>query len=163
MTIVEFLLARIADDEAVARRASAVTAVEWVANGSVLMHIADPGIRLAEATATVEHYGMDDAWRHAERHDPARVLAECQAKRAIIDRETGHRTLHKDTPWQSATFSGVDGYELYSEHGSLIAAGEDADRLIEQYSDPVTDTPVLRILAAVHADHPDYRDEWQPT
>lgn len=145
MTIVDFLLARVAEDEAAARRASAVTAPEWVANGSVLMHIADPATRLAEPTATVEHYKMDDAWRHTERHDPARVLAECAAKRAIIE-EHQHEV----------------GYVVaYRESDRLIAEGYDLDTVPLQGSAAMIPT-CLRHLAAVHADHPDYREEWRP-
>lgn len=60
MTITEFLLARIAEDEAVARD---VDDVAWAG--------------LFDGTWG----GVND---HGARHDPARVLAECEAKRRII-------------------------------------------------------------------------------
>ena len=50
---------------------------------------------------------------HIARHDPARVLAECDAKRRIVERRNH-----------------LDG-------------------------------PTLRALAAVYADHPDWREEWK--
>lgn len=54
---------------------------------------------------------------HIARHDPARVLAECEAKRRIVE-------------WAS------DGEGEF--HWSTVLAP----------------------LAAVYADHPDYREEW---
>src|SRR5690606_17844004 len=84
----------------------------------------------------VRHLLSDEAnanGAHIARHDPARVLAECQAKRAIVEhilvqmrdeptmtRGRAHRGL---TPW------------AYT----------------------------LRLFAAVYADHPDYQEEWRPT
>lgn len=61
MTITEFLEARIAEDETVARDA--------IANGEGALDWADDG---------------DPTDIHIARHDPARVLAECAAKRAVI-------------------------------------------------------------------------------
>ena len=73
MTLIEFLLARIAEDEAVARKASrqkiAGPLIRWNADSAVLMNS-----EMLEAP--------DRA--HIARHDPARVLAECDAKRRII-------------------------------------------------------------------------------
>jgi len=60
--LAEFLLARIAEDEEMARAA--------------LPHF--PGE--VEIVANV----WEDACAHIARHDPARVLAECEAKRRIV-------------------------------------------------------------------------------
>lgn len=81
MTIVEFLEARIAEDEAVARRAggpSHTPCLHWEAgetNGD--------GIRRIDGVPVAGHswpHEMD----HIARHDPARVLAECAAKRRLL-------------------------------------------------------------------------------
>jgi hypothetical protein len=57
----------------------------------------------------------DDAV-HIARHDPARVLAECEAKRRIV--------------------------EWYGEEPGRVG-------------------PALGMLAAVYADHPEFREEWR--
>jgi hypothetical protein len=59
--LAEFLLARIAEDEAVAREA----------------------VRWSEGASQWGDSGEPD-WEHIARHDPARVLAECDAKRRIV-------------------------------------------------------------------------------
>lgn len=108
MTIVEFLLARIAEDETAANHARWAMQGEWF--------------------ATAE----DKIDEFVRRNSPERVLAECQAKRAIVEEnplelvavETlGGETLREDVAW---------------------VPGE------------------LRHLAAVYAGHPDYQEGWRP-
>lgn len=88
MTLTEFLLARIAEDETAAR---AIQGDEGTNLAGVWhFHHADyegewpvPG---AEVTCTSDtgHYDIPQWARWAERHNPARVLAECEAKRRIV-------------------------------------------------------------------------------
>lgn len=66
---------------------------------------------------------------HIERHDPARVLREVAAKRAVL-------AIADDSPEQ------------------------DWDGRAHQHW--LTVDKVLRALAAVWADHPDYLPEWAP-
>lgn len=96
-TLTEFLLARIAEDEARANHAKWAMQGEW----------------FTTADDKVDEYvcGLS----------PARVLAECEAKRRIV--------------------------ESYAEE-----YGPDVVRV---------DHDVLRELASVHAEHPDYREEWR--
>lgn len=104
MTITEFLLARIAEDEATAQ-----------------LEIEDG-------------YGsyIDSGW-------PAtRVLAECEAKRAIVE-------LWSDNDGDDMTRN------AYGDHAMLELGGEKAMHW-----------GVLRILAAMYADHPDYEEAWRP-
>ena len=68
--------------------------------------------------------------------DPRRVLAECEAKRRAID-----------AAW-------ADHVQIESEWG------KNQSRLQMDAKHDVPD--VLRHLAAVYSDHPDYRDEWRP-
>jgi hypothetical protein len=71
---------------------------------------------------------------HIVRHDPARVLAEVDAKRQVVERfEQAQR--YASTAW-----------------GQSNAASAEAQAL----------RAVALLLASVHADHPDYRDEWKP-
>jgi hypothetical protein len=99
--LAEFLLARIAEDEA-----------------TVTTALADP-------TRWDAGDWIDRAW------SPVRVLAECEAKREI-----------------------VRAYQLRAEQGSG-RGGE----VIGYHATGVA--VAIRHLAAVYADHPDYRDEWR--
>jgi hypothetical protein len=72
---------------------------------------------------------------HVARHDPARVLREVEARREILNRYA--RGLAGDLPeWKA-------GRELIEAGLAILRA-------------------VLRDLAAVYSDHPDYRAEWKP-
>lgn len=98
MTITEFLLARIDEDEKVARQ---VRPIEYLTtrDRSTLMGGEERGYGFVQAKS-------------------GRVLAECEAKRRLVEQ------------WgQFETYNGDD---------------------------------LLCVLAAVYADHPDYRPEWRP-
>lgn len=143
MTILEFLNARIAEDEAASDKA---TGARWVVLPGV-----DASLVSIDATLV-----RDDKWKygrfgniattshdaayaeHIARHDPARVLAECAAKRAIM---------------QQAIAASDDRATIIDEY---CIGGEGAD---EAYaSDP--GLLVIRALATVYKDHPDYQEEW---
>ena len=106
LTLPEFLTARLDEDEAVARSA------RW--------HAVD--------------YNSSENEAHGQRWDPARVLAEVEAKRRIV-------ALHEP-------YSHGDLGDLCLECAG--GAGEGADWPCR----------TLRILASVYASHKDYRDEW---
>lgn len=156
--LTDFLLARIAEDEEVARAAIRPdrpgTHWHWV------MDATDTPVALGHlqraqndgesvSLRTVEEYPTRNGWslphfvvqsgevhgsggEHIARWDPARVLAECQAKRRIVK------------AWASARDAANDTGEMrtYGEEEGLEEA--------------------LRLLALPYADHPDYRDEWRP-
>lgn len=105
MTLTEFLLARIAEDEAVA-----IAAVQGFTEGDFWRD----GNTTTLASA-----------RHVASHGPARVLAECEAKRRIV--------------------AGLSGVLAQSRNEQQIQNAQ----------------TTLGHLAAVYADHPDYRDEWR--
>lgn len=107
VSLAEFLLARVADDEAVAHA-------------------------LVDAQDRRIDCWTPEATDFVERFDPSRVLAECEAKKKIIeahvdlvkrDAEAGHTALLEQVWWSTAT---------------------------------------LELLALPYADHPDYREEWKP-
>lgn len=125
MTIVEFLLARIAEVEALARAADAS---RW---------------RLEDKGITFDMYGdrYDDgeamarleARTHANadlivEFSPPRVRAECEAKRRIIE-------VHQ--------FDHIDGAHLCQD--SMVDDEE---------------CEVLRALAGIYVDHPDFDARW---
>jgi hypothetical protein len=77
--------------------------------------------------------------RHIALHDPARELAEVDAKRRILDEVVDEAT-------------GLD-------------MSVDGDRRVgprDTTTEPYLGTVLLRLLALPYADHPDYREEWRP-
>ena len=142
MTLTEFLLDRIAEDEEVARVAIREGVDEWeplaergtniyghpYAVGAV-MGAAGGSVQINAGTASA------DLAEHIARHDPARVLAECEARRRIVmSAQQAQESLERR---RDPTPADV--------HGHVIALRE-----------------VIRLLALPYADHPDYRDEWKP-
>lgn len=124
-TLADFLLARITEDEAMAQAAAEVAAPPWKWRnqlgphkyGLIGRHPVQPGLSAwVVPSASPDVYPHRDTAAHLERWDPARVLAECKAKRAIVEQ-------------------------------------------IKQM-DFVSPGPMLRVLAVVYSDHPDYRAEW---
>lgn len=147
MIITEFLEARIAEDEAAANNA---TGARWV----VL-----PGVNASLVNIDATHV-RDEKWKygrfghiattshdagyaeHIARHDPARVLAECAAKRAITEL---HGRPVRDEGWKSGA---ANDHLWCGSCGSI-------DDSPEPYP---CDT--VKAIAAVYKDHPDYRQEW---
>lgn len=112
-SITEFLEARIAEDEAVAREALEPKNLHPYGDTRI------PAIKPDEWGGLVDNYLGGTMGVHSARHDPTRVLAECAAKRAIIG-----------------------GLEPFST------------------LDDINAPELLSILAAVYAEHPDYRQDW---
>ena len=154
-SLVEFLLARIAEDEA---WADACEGLHWEWRGNELDDLVTPdpaideyidgesvcslrsvetfpyGSMSGEGPRFLIHSAEDTlatAAGHIARHDPARVLRECEAKRQII------------ADWASEKRDGP-------HHDSASIAVVFALRR------------VLRIMATEYADHPDYRYGWRP-
>lgn len=107
--VVEFLLARLAEDEVVAR--AMPFEPEWIA------HPEKTGQPIIAGNARIATCA-ESVMPHIARHDPARVLAEVAAKRRIVDL--------------------ADHLSGRNEVGGAI----------------------LRALASVYADDPDWREEW---
>jgi hypothetical protein len=116
--LVEFLLARIAEDEAAAR--AAFWPVDGREVGGWYWSNAGDAVFVDDSAHPVAcgpwQQGTHPPFaHHIARWDPERVLAECTVKRQVVKHERERST-----------------------------------------------TAVLRYLAAVYADHRDYRDEWLP-
>lgn len=110
MTLTQFVASRLDEDERAARNAR-------------------PGY-FTPAVLSVFSAAGDAA--HVMRHDPARVLREVAAKRAILA-EHDDRCCVKD----------VSGYS------------------VQEWYDPADDPcPTIRALAAIWNDHPDYDLAW---
>jgi hypothetical protein len=142
VTITEFLEARIAEDEAAARRCEKAFPGSWdvedrgyhahvVCDGPYFHHVSE----LDQQHTNVDHLG--GALQMIADFNPARVLAECAAKRAIIGGHEGRRDL----------YGGRDAYlcEMCTEAGPNAQGWPCA---------------TLKALAAVYSDHPDYDKDW---
>jgi hypothetical protein len=129
MTITEFLLARIAEDEAEAQ--------ECLLPKNLVPYSDDriPAVKPEEWGSLVDNYLGGPMGKHCARHDPSRVLAECKAKRAIIEQAQNATEAEKE-------------YDDYEWQGTVSR------------SEPWTGDAILYALAAVFADHEDYDPEW---
>lgn len=156
MNLAEFLLARIAEDEAAAAaavsRRDGVDKWEAVGSGTVV----GPGYD------KVKHVMLpsseDGAARHIARHDPARVLAECEAKRRIVA-EAFEVAATIDGEW-GCCHDADDIRRGYRE--PTPGWGDEAEPLPEGCAGPEVAGKFLQALAAVYAGHEDYRQEWKP-
>jgi hypothetical protein len=147
--LVRFLRERLDEDEVAARTASHVlrhgahwSLDEWhgreVPHSLIAQGTADQPVALGHFTA--DPVPTEQA-AHIARHDPARVLAEVDAKRQLLTLAFRHA-------------SKIDG-----EWGCCHSADQiEAGLCPEIRPDGLED---LRILALPYADHPDYRAEWR--
>jgi len=155
MTIVDFLMQRIAEDEALARGAiqDGGKAGPWLVGADTAAHL-DPNtvFRPSSWAGNIVHAcstyftGDDqlDVARHIARHDPARVLAECTSKRQIIARHAVDDSLEWVNP--------VDGPAFREREFSCGICG---------WFPAGTACGTVQDLALPYAGHPDYRDEWR--
>lgn len=124
--LVAFLRARLDEDEAAAQ-----WAIEQVGDG----HWQQRHVRIVtmdDRDREVADYAIVECIDHIVRHDPARVLADVEAKRRI-----------------------VEDYEIYAreyrEAPSPFAEGRRFAALL-----------AVSRVADAHADHPDYDPAWRP-
>lgn len=126
--IVEFLNARLDEDEQAARYAGAEYYEE-------------------------EFPAALPAHRHARRHDPARVLREITAKRAVMER---HHEVTEDHE-NSWMWSWYDAQRGVSQACVGCGWSGDPDMAV---TDRIEDCDELRDMASVYADHEDYDHSW---
>ena len=89
--------------------------------------------------------------QHVARWNPARVLAECGAKRRII---AAHQTYGEV----------YDAADMTYPHaaGSCVTCGfGDTWEAVEYGSGDDYPCPTLRFLAAPYSDHPDFDEAWR--
>ncbi|MFE2555989.1 DUF6221 family protein [Streptomyces sp. NPDC059352] len=90
---------------------------------------------------------------HIARHDPARVLAEVDAKRRTLARHVPERRRLTLTDEEGGTTS----------FGFYVCTACTPNRTIEHGQNVVEwPCPDVRALALPYADHADYRDAWRP-
>lgn len=173
-SLVEFLTARLAEDETIALTASRGSwsngiytplADEWEASVSAhgdeeLLVALRPGLPRPPQImdggwgqaihARADYRDADDisvalVLTHAARHDPARVLAEVAAKRKLLGAHRADKKGHCKTCARWTTDMTDDGYKL--DH--VAYEGVEAPCLTR------------RLLALPWADHPDYDESWR--
>ncbi len=85
-----------------------------------------------------------------KRWNVARVLAECEAKRRIVELHVPDRHL-ENWYWTQRKCSECGGqWHVITPFGKPTDIG------------PEQGCATLRLLTLPYADHPDYRDEWRP-
>lgn len=127
MTVTDFLLKRIAEDEYLARTCLLEENLHPYGDTSI------PAIEPSEWGNLARNYLGGEMGEHCAQQNPARVLAECAAKRTIIAmHETYASSVHESVG--IAAFGARCGQEVTGD--------------------------ALTSLAAVYRDHPDYRQEW---
>jgi len=142
--LVAFLRARLDEDEQQAKACAQVYPPPWdmADRGWIATVRADePDFRIV--TELEQWDAQPDGWlgtviEHIARHDPARVLAEVDAKRRIID-----EYIAADNTYQRL-------------------AEDDDDSKWDWLSRSQALETVLPLLALPYADHPSYRAEWRP-
>lgn len=127
--LMTFLRARLDEDERVAKDASCQ---HWVTNSEHNVYEVESNNPVAIDPWSGD-LGADGV--HIARHDPARVLAEVEAKRQII------AEFERRESW-------LNMRTLVGEARDLAVAMRDAL------------SPVLRLLTLPYADHPEYQPEW---
>jgi len=139
LSLAEFLIARIAEDEEAAKQ---ISGQHWWAAS----HPADSWIIASDEGPVVvynEGAPTEAEAAHIARWDPVRVLAECEAKRRIVE-------------WHPAVSgTGRDGEAVT---GCANCIGNAAGQSFTIAGPCLT----IRLLTLPYADHPDYRDEWKP-
>ena len=136
MTITEFLLARITEDETAALAAvdgQADPENGWGYEGRTLI----PHVGIIHHAVQAEHI---------TRWHPYRVVAECAAKRAIVERYVDNLDLalsYRNPKWRDAM--------------------NDQDRIEHRMQEAraATSLEACVALAAIYADHPDYQTDWK--
>lgn len=187
--LVEFLNARIADDDKTARDAidpdRPGSHWQWVAcdtdvpvtSGTMDDAIAHQSVSLrsveefptrsgvgalpAFVIHQVDEFEPHAAADHIARWDPARVLAECDAKRELMKMhaEKEYATvLIRDYPHADPE-GGNDGWGVLETcaHCSWHELYEGFNNHDEPFP-----CPTLRLIALPYADHKDWREEWRP-
>lgn len=136
--LIAFLNARLDDDE---RLASAASPGPWSENAESDEVMAVDGITVCDGFALSGNQ-LRATVAHIARHDPARVLAEVEAKRRILDE---HRPI-------------VDG----DRDPAWPPPGHCAECWSPKHEDyHPWPCRIVRLLALSYADHEDYREVWK--
>jgi len=153
--LVAFLTARLDEDEQIARNAGAPPTVDgdretWTYDRQGFAVRATHGrwnvaTRRDDLADSREIHMTDSYGEHIARHEPARVLREVAAKRAILE---DHRI--KPATWREVD----DEYPFGCERCHF-----DRDEGVYGFGY----CPTLKAMASIWSDHSDYNQEWSAT
>lgn len=141
ITVGEFLAARLDDAQAVALAAQGTTRGIWkqVDPGREPGRIEDD---YGDAVTHDESSPDEAQGRHIAANDPAHVLADIAAKRAIL-------AIHEQATADESSIEPLGCKACHYDRGDSV-----------QYGWGWCDT--VRLLASTWTSHPDYRTEWAP-
>jgi hypothetical protein len=146
--LIHFVRLQLDEDERLALATSPVGDRVWhVANGTGLAQGSWLILQPHHGAQSLGSHGVE----HIARHDPARVLREVEALRAIIDLHEPREYvtyLKHVTYWQCGYCAGL----CHSRSGLGC----------EQPVDALWPCDTVRLLAAIFSDRPGYREEWRP-
>lgn len=114
--------------------------------------------RIAEDEAEAKWVEAEGDHGSSPIQHPARVLAECSAKRAIIKQHEEWPVLVERQPSeieQVAAWLNDFTYRMYREIAWLTTK-----EYIKRFGVEPPTAPMIATLAAVYKDHPDYDPEW---
>jgi len=152
--LTDFLMARIAEDEALAREVkTADFPSPWTCDVYAPSVTDDAFLRDADGGAIFESEWSATSDRrvvaHIARHDPTRVLAECEAKRRIValfEEERERRDIY-NRDYDSGEYD-------FNENDLRARLASNAHcRGLEE---------AMLALALPYANHPDYDEAWRP-
>jgi hypothetical protein len=165
VTITEFLEARIAEDE---KKASALLRdLEGQVSEEYAGMVDERGpmtpTRLLGAQMWAQYAGQSKRRSFAKGQqiaylaNPMRVLAECAAKRAIIEQHKDWPVLVEKKPEfrEDATDPQSMTYRVTQEMVWLTEW-----EYVKRFGVEAPTAPMIRALAAVYSDHPDYNKDW---
>lgn len=147
MNVADFLLARLAEDEAMARAATwppdggydSGLAPEWLLDDAGDLRDANLVAITADDGGGAGGLMFSVAGNHIARHDPARVLRQVEAMRRVVEE-------HRPTRRQVIDGDGMETVESY------FLCDSDMD---------MWPCDTLRALAAIWSDHADYDPDWR--
>lgn len=134
-SIIEFLEARITEDE----------------------ELADRSMQYGDKGAALLSFGSPESPPILVMH-PNRVLAECAAKRTIIAQHQAWPVLAEKAPEYSTSDDGLNGIS-YRVNQQMMWLTE--QEYVKKFGEAPPTAPMIRTLAAVYKDHPDYQTEWE--
>lgn len=148
MELIEFLAARLAEDERIALAASPGP---WSENAEADQIVAVDGIAVADGFA-LSGQQLRATVSHIARNDPARVLREVAAKQRIAE-------LH-EIVWRDISYI-EDGSEVQKETPVCGLCVPRHSAFMSRSEIPEGPCATVRLLASVYSDHPDYLKEWE--
>lgn len=156
MTLTEFLLARIAEDEASMRGVLAMDARTERAPEDFGKYVVDP---------IIGPYGGQSQIRDVARGlhlarfgSPTRVLAECEAKRRIVELHFERYSLRApvtDNKIDVCDICGPFDWPFIEVDGEWVQSPSPSGGTFHPCQ-------TLRLLGQVYGDHPDYDEAWRP-